>query len=270
LQPFVVNPPPLKRLGQHFLTDPAILSRIVDALEPGGQECVVEIGAGRGSLTEHLASRFRRVIAVEIDRMLIPILRERFADRSSVEMVEGNALLLSLSDLAGSRFKLVGNVPYYITTPLIFHALSRPRAELAVFLVQREVAERAAALPGSEGYGALSVNLQVLAEVEVLFSVPRGAFQPRPRVDSALLRLRPRASAIVPQNEEEAFQSFVQGAFARRRKQMKRVLRGLSSISAEESGDVLLNAGIDPEARPESLTPREFHRLFVLLRKERS
>ncbi len=259
------NPPALKRLGQNFLSDPSILGRIADSLELTGRECVVEIGAGRGSLTAQLARRCRRLVAIEIDRALAPLLREKFAGSPHVEVVEGDALELSLADLAAGPYRLTGNVPYYITTPLMFHALTAPRPELACFLVQKEVAERAAAPPGDKTYGALSVNLQAFAAVELLFTVPPGAFVPKPKVDSAVLRLRPRPQPLVAAEDEKRFRIFVQAAFAQRRKQLRRILRSTHAVTAEKAERVIRSCELDPSIRPEMLRPEDFAALLAAL-----
>ena len=260
-------PPTLKRLGQHFLTDPRILERIVDALELSGSEAVVEIGPGRGSLTEHLARRAGRVVAIEIDRALAARLRDRYAGDSVVRIIEGDALAIPLATAAepDTAFVVVGNVPYYITTPLLFHALAPPRAARAVFLVQREVAERVAAAPGSRAYGALSVNVQAIATAEIAFRVPAGAFQPPPKVESAVLRLTPRASPAIAGGEEVEYRELVQGAFGQRRKQMRNVVRHLRGLTTEGAERALAAAGIDPAARAETLAPESFARLLRAL-----
>jgi 16S rRNA (adenine1518-N6/adenine1519-N6)-dimethyltransferase len=245
-----------KRLGQHFLTDPRILARIADALELTGAETVLEIGPGRGSLTEHLLKRAGRVVAVEVDRELVPLLRARFPD-APLTVVEADVLDVSLHDVAGGDFVLVGNVPYYITTPILFQALRRPRAARAVYLVQREVAERVIAPAGSEEYGALSANVQAVARPELLFRVPAGAFQPAPSVESAVLRITPRTDPVVAADEEENYRNFVQGAFGFRRKQMRRVLRTLANVDAPTAEAALAKAGVDPDARPETLTAEQ-------------
>ncbi|NUQ20484.1 MAG: ribosomal RNA small subunit methyltransferase A [Gemmatimonadaceae bacterium] len=247
-----------KRLGQHFLTDPRILARIADALELTGTETVVEIGPGRGALTEHLLDRAKRVVAVELDRDLVPYLREKFAGRA-LEVVEGDVLARPLAALAGGEeFALAGNVPYYITTPILFHALAPPRASRAVYLVQREVAERVVAPAGAEEYGALSVNVQALATPRLMFRVPAGAFSPPPKVESAVLRVDPRAHPAIDGSKEREFRELVQAAFGLRRKQMRRVVRTIGGTSAERADELLRAAAIDPEARPETLTVEQF------------
>ncbi|HET7457068.1 MAG TPA: 16S rRNA (adenine(1518)-N(6)/adenine(1519)-N(6))-dimethyltransferase RsmA [Gemmatimonadaceae bacterium] len=257
-------PPTLKRFGQHFLRDRQVLARIADALQLTGTETVVEIGPGRGALTDLLVDRAARLVAVEIDRALAAMLRERYAGRANVEIVEQDVLATELRTIAGTDdFVLVGNVPYYITTPILFHALERPRPSRAVYLVQLEVAERLIASPGSKIYGALSVNVQAVADVELVFRVPPGAFAPPPKVESAVVRVTSRAQPIVAPEDEARFRAFVQAAFGLRRKQLRRVLRTIGTLDAESAERVLATAGVDPDARPETLSPADFGRLVA-------
>ncbi len=255
-------PPVRKSLGQHFLNDRRILQRIVDALDIGPAETVVEIGPGRGSLTELLAARASRLVLIEYDRALAAMLRERFANIPHVVVIEADVLATNLADVAGEPYKLVGNVPYYITTPILFHALEPPRPTRAVYLVQREVAERLVAAPDSRTYGALSVNVQAVATPTQLFRVAPGAFQPPPKVDSAVVRIEPRADPVIQSPEEARFRQFVQAAFGMRRKQLKRVLRSVLALAPERAEAILHAAGIDPAARPETLSPEDFARLL--------
>jgi 16S rRNA (adenine1518-N6/adenine1519-N6)-dimethyltransferase len=257
-------PPARKRLGQHFLVDRRALERIADALELTGTETVLEIGPGRGALTDLLAQRAGRVVAIELDRELVPMLRERYADRPQVEIVEADVLDVSLGAIAGGPYVLAGNVPYYITTPILFHALERPRPERAVFLVQLEVAERIVSPPGSKTYGALSVNVQAVARADLVARVPRGAFRPAPSVDSAIVRVRPRSDPVIAAEREEKYHTFVQEVFSFRRKQMRRVLRNVFAVTQDEAERMLAEAGIDPEARPETLHAEAFARLLDL------
>jgi 16S rRNA (adenine1518-N6/adenine1519-N6)-dimethyltransferase len=254
-------PPPRKRLGQHFLHDTRALDAIVEALGPLDGRTVVEIGPGRGALTDRLVLRAGRVVAVEIDRDLVPRLRARYADRPHVEIVEADVLRVSLGALADGPFVLAGNVPYYITTPILFHALEAPRPERAVYLVQREVAERMAAAPGSKAYGALSVNLQALADVQLIRTVGPRSFTPPPAVESAIVTVTPRTAPVIAPALEAAFRTFVIGAFGLRRKQMVRVLRTLAGAPPEVAEARLVACGIDPQARPETLDPAAFARL---------
>ena len=278
-------PPTLKRLGQHFLSDPRILDRIADTLDLRADETVVEIGPGRGGLTDRLIPRAGRVVVIEIDRALAALLRERYAAEPKVEVIERDALAVHLADAArGSiglvgagdaigdtrptdvSYAVVGNVPYYITTPLLFHSLVRPRPSRAVFLIQREVAERIVAPAGSESYGALSANVQALARANIVFRVPPGAFQPPPKVDSAVIRIEALADPLVRPDEEPSFRTLVQGAFGLRRKQMRKVLRTLTGVDAPEAEAVLLVAGVEPDVRPETLGPEQFALILRALR----
>lgn len=256
-------PPVRKSLGQHFLNDRRILERIADALDLTADDTLLEIGPGRGSLTSVLVPRVRRLVLIEYDRALAAMLRERYASVPSVEIVEADVLTVDLGGVAGGPYKLVGNVPYYITTPILFHSLKIPRPSLAVYLVQREVADRIVAAPGTKEYGALSVNVQAVAKPKFLFRVAPGAFHPPPKVESAVVRIEPRPDPVVPPEREAAFQRFVIDAFGMRRKQMQRILRSLWGVSTEESDAILAGAGIDPAARPETLSCDEFARLLA-------
>jgi len=254
-----------KRFGQHFLRDNRVLGDIADALGDVSARTVVEIGPGRGALTDLLVQRAARVVAVEVDRDLVQHLRARYADRQNVEIVEGDVLDRPLAPLANGPFVLAGNVPYYITTPIIFHALALPRPDVAVYLVQKEVAERMAAPPGDKTYGALSVNLQAVVHVELLRRVPPGAFNPPPAVDSAVVRLEPRDTPDIEPEFEERFRRFVLAAFGLRRKQMVRVLRTVAHLDAEAAQAICADCGISPEARPETLAPADFARVVRAL-----
>jgi 16S rRNA (adenine1518-N6/adenine1519-N6)-dimethyltransferase len=255
----------LKKYGQHFLTDERILEGIVDALAPSAADTVVEVGPGRGSLTDILVERSGRLIAVEIDRALAEQLGEKYRDRPNVEIVQGDVLDTDLHALAGQDFLLIGNVPYYITTPIVFKALEPPIPRRSVFLVQREVADRMTAKEDTESYGALSVNVAAVANTEQVLSVPASSFKPPPKVESAVIRLTPRAAPLVSAESLPGFRTFVQAAFGQRRKQMQRALRTVRGMSAEDARSILERAGIDPAARPEVVSPESFARLFELL-----
>lgn len=256
-------PPPIRKsLGQHFLNDRRILERIADTLELHGTETVVEIGPGRGGLTDVLVPRAARLIAIEIDRALAALLRQRYANQPSVTIVEADVLTVNLGEIAGGPFRLVGNVPYYITTPILFHALERPRPERAVYLVQREVADRMTADPGSKEFGALSVNVQSVATPKILFRVAPGSFQPPPKVESAVVRIDPRPDPVIAPDEERDFRRFVQEVFGMRRKQLQRILRSVWNASPEAAGAAIAACGIEPSARPETLTPEQFAAVF--------
>ena len=264
------------RLGQHFLTDPELLGRIADALDPTPQDVVIEIGPGRGSLTRELLARGVRVIAIERDRRLAAELGTRNAERGTerLEVVRGDALKLGWHALLEARpavprsafrvprFKVIGNIPYSITSPLIERALTPPLPERIVFLVQREVAERVAAAPGGKTYGALSVGVQAVCRAELLFRVPAGAFRPPPKVESALLRLTPLAAPLIAPEDGPALRRFVTACFSRRRKQLRNVVMAAAGRPAAEVSAGLAMLGLDPAARPETLPPAEFIRLL--------
>jgi 16S rRNA (adenine1518-N6/adenine1519-N6)-dimethyltransferase len=259
------HPPVLKKYGQHFLSDERVLQGIVDALAPTLADTVVEIGPGRGSLTDILMERSGRLVAVEIDRALSEQLREKYQTRTNIEIVQADVLETDLHALAGSDFLLIGNVPYYITTPIVFKALDTPIPRRSVFLVQREVADRMTAKEDTESYGALSINVAVVANTEQVMSVPASAFKPPPKVESAVIRLTPRAAPLVAAESLPGFRTFVQAAFGQRRKQMQRALRTVRGMSAEEAKAVLVRAEIDPADRPEVVSPQAFARLYALL-----
>jgi 16S rRNA (adenine1518-N6/adenine1519-N6)-dimethyltransferase len=213
----------------------------------------------------------RHVIAVEKDRRLARECEVRNAecgvDRLTVVAgdalcVDWHALLTPHSALHTPHCKIIGNIPYAITSPLIDKALTPPRPARIVFLVQAEVADRVAAPPGSKPYGALSVGVQAVCRVEKLFLVRAGAFTPRPKVDSALLRLTPREHPIVPPDEAAAFRAFVTACFARRRKQLRNVLIAATGHSATQVAEGLEALALDPAARPETLSPEGFARLL--------
>ncbi len=265
-----------KRLGQHFLTDRNILQRIVDALEPAPDDVVVEIGAGKGSLTVALAPRVAKVVAVEKDRRLARDCGLRIAECGlvNVTVVVGDALKLSWHALVETppanpqlpirnpQFKVIGNIPYAITSPLIDKALTPPLPARIVLLVQAEVADRIAASPGSKTYGALSVGVQAVCRVERLFTVRAGAFTPPPKVQSALVRLTPLAQPLVAPEEIAAFRAFVTACFTRRRKQLRNVAMAVTGRSAAVVVAGLAALELDPMVRPETLAPHVFVRLL--------
>jgi len=257
-------PPVRKSLGQHFLTDRKVLERIADAAELAPTDTLVEIGPGRGALTDLLVDRVGKLVAIEYDRALAAKLQERYAERKHVEIVQADVLTIRLADVAGEKFKLIGNVPYYITTPILFHALERPRPELAVYLVQREVAERLTAAPGGGEFGALTVNVGAVADAELLFTVPASAFRPPPKVESAVVRVTPKRTPLLAPEQEAGFRAFVQAVFSMRRKQLQRILRSAWNLDQAGADQRLSAAGINPTARPETLSVEDFARLFAV------
>jgi 16S rRNA (adenine1518-N6/adenine1519-N6)-dimethyltransferase len=251
-----------KRYGQHFLSDRNILQRIVRLAGITAEDTVVEIGPGAGALTRELASAARRVIAIEIDSDLIPKLRETAP--ANVEIVEADALQTNFAHLAGTRFHLVGNLPYNISTPLLKQFISA-RGEILdiTIMLQKEVAERLRAKPGTKDYGPLSVLIQHYATPIWGFTVPPGAFTPRPKVDSAVIRLEWKPG--IPDSQD--FTDFVHRAFgSRRKKLLNNLLTICPTRSRDEISAVLQAAGLSPDARAETLTVDQFLRVYNQLR----
>lgn len=251
-----------KALGQHFLHDPRILGRIADAIAIAPGDPVIEIGPGRGALTAELLSRGAAVTAIEKDRDLLAGLTRRFPE---LRLAHGDALDLEWAPLAGvgpGHLKVIGNIPYNLTSPLIDKALAPPRPRVVVFLVQKEVADRVAAQPGTAAYGALTVGVQAVARVERLFVVPAGAFQPPPKVDSALLRLSPLEVPLVTDAEVAGFRRLVTMLFAARRKQLQRGLRQVTGWRSEAVDALLTGLSVDRTRRPETLSVAEFLAIY--------
>ncbi len=249
---------PRKRFGQHFLHDQGVLQRIVAAVDPRPGQHLVEIGPGPGALTAHLIQRISPIDAVEIDRDLAATLRARWP--GELRLHEGDALEFDFTRLAaerGGKLRLVGNLPYNISTPLLFHFLAHRQCitDLTVML-QKEVIDRMAAAPDTDDYGRLTVMLAPWLAIEKLFDVGPGAFRPPPRVWSAVARLTvlPEPRFAVP----AAFGVVVARAFSQRRKTLRNSLRGLIDAPA------MLEAGLDPAARPETLSAEQFARLAAL------
>ena len=244
-------PRPKKRLGQHFLTDRHYLDRIVAEIDPRPGEAMVEIGPGPGALTERLAQAVRPLHVVEIDRELAEALRGRFAPEEVV-VHEGDALEFDFGALPGD-LRVVGNLPYNVSTPLLFHvAAFAPRIRDCVFMLQKEVVERMVALPGTADYGRLTVMLQYRFDMALAFRVPPGAFTPPPKVDSAIVRMRPLGEGRRVARDEALFERIVAAAFSQRRKMLRSAVRALVDAQAFEK------AGIDPQRRGETLSVAEF------------
>jgi 16S rRNA (adenine1518-N6/adenine1519-N6)-dimethyltransferase len=245
---------PRKRFGQHFLHDPAIIGRILAALDARPGETWVEIGPGRGALTFPLLERLGTLHAVEIDRDLIPPLRERGAALGALHVHEADALRFDYCAIGdGADLRLVGNLPYNISTPLLFHVLDQSACIRDMhFMLQREVVERMAATPGTKRYGRLTVMLAARCRVEPLFRVAAGAFQPPPRVESAYVRLTPWPQRPFPPRYDAAYARVVAHAFSKRRKTLRNALAGVVPAA------LIAASGIDPGARPETLSPAQY------------
>lgn len=252
-----------KSLGQNFIFDDQILGRIVDALHLQPDDEVLEIGPGLGSLTRHLAGRAGRVVTVEIDDRLIPLLLGELREEENVEVVQADILDVDPGRHFSGRFKAVGNVPYYITGAILRHLLSAARSpSVTVLTIQKEVAERIIAQPGD--MSLLSVTVQFYTQVEKLFVIKAGAFWPKPEVDSAVVRLRQRPSALIPQEEQTAFFSLVRVGFSQKRKQLQKNLRALGLPRAKLK-DAFARAGIEGRRRAQSLSLEEWRALHNAL-----
>lgn len=263
-----------KSLGQHFLVDERVLDKIIDASDLDASTGVLEIGPGMGALTERLADRAGRVLAVEIDGRLIPILKELFADRPQVTVVHGDALKVDLKELmvrhlgSARRYSVVANLPYYATSPILMRLLEeRLPLDRIVVMIQKEVADRIMAEPGTKEYGSLSVAVRYFADVFWVCSVPRNCFVPRPQVDSAVISLRIRREPLVSVRNEDLFFRVVRAGFFQRRKTLANALSAafFGGKGKADLGNLLKEMGIDPNRRGETLTLEEFARLSDVL-----
>ena len=250
-----------KRFGQHFLHDTNVIERILRHLNPQPGQHLIEIGPGLGALTEPLLLRCHRLDVVEIDRDVIPLLRDRCAGRGDLEIHQADALRFDYAALAtdGAPIRLVGNLPYNISTPLLFHLLgSADQVQDMHFMLQKEVVDRLTAAPGSDDYGRLTVTVAARARAEALFDVGPGAFKPPPRVVSAVVRITPRPPAFHI-DDLAAFDRVVAAAFNQRRKTLSNALRSVMD------SETIRKAGIDPGIRAERLAPADFAALSAML-----
>ncbi len=250
-----MKPHAKKRFGQHFLHDPGTIDRIVRAIAPVPGQRLVEIGPGRGAITLPLLQAAGHLEVVEIDRDVLPLLQERCRDAGELKIHVADALEFDFSALRGDgpRLRLVGNLPYNVSTPLLFHFIRHLDAiEDMHFMLQREVVTRMAAAPGSGDYGRLTVMLAPAVRVERLFDIGTGAFSPPPKVVSTFFTLRPHRTAPFVLDNHAAYARIVAAAFSQRRKTLRNSLSGL--LSAEE----IAAAGIDPGARAETVSPEGF------------
>lgn len=263
---------PRRRFGQHFLINQQALERILEAAALSSADSVLEIGAGLGTLTVALAERAGWATAVEVDAALIPPLRASVGRRPNVRIVHGDILQLELGTLFadGRSRKVVANLPYNIASPLIVRLLEAPLGlSRLVLTVQREVAERLAAPPGTKDYGALSVAVQYRAEVVVLGWIPPTAFYPPPEVESAIVRMDVRPEPAVAVEDERAFFAVVRASFGRRRKMLRNALVALG-IEPPEAEASCRAAGIDPRRRGETLSLPEFAALTAAVQRNRA
>ena len=257
-----------KSLGQNFITDPGVIDSIIEGAEIGPDDLVIEIGPGIGVLTAAAAKAAAKVVAIEIDSRLIPILKETLAEYDNIQIVNKDILKTDLNDIIDEQMKaeafagsvrIIGNLPYYITTPIIMQIFeSGVRADSVTVMMQKEVADRIEAGPGSKTYGAISVCVQYYCDVEKVAKVPKEVFIPRPKVDSAVLNFRIRKEKPAKLADEKVFFACIKAGFGKRRKTLLNSLTGICGLDKEAVGEVLSEAGIDPSRRAETLGIEEF------------
>ncbi len=260
-----------KGLGQNFLIDRNIIDKIVEAAGVTNEDTVLEIGAGIGALTCALAAKAAKVVVIEIDKNLLPILEETLAGCNNVEISWGNALKINFDQLIfektkgmnyleGKTYKIVANLPYYITTPLIIHALEKHvNIDSMVFMMQKEVAERITASPGRKDYGVLTISVNYYSEPQLLMRVPNTVFIPQPEVESAVIRLKPREKPPATVEDKETFFRVVRAAFGQRRKTLANTLsEAAKGLSKSRITQLLSDLGVDSNRRGETLSFKEF------------
>ena len=256
---------PKRSLGQNFLVDPNLQRAIVRALDIQATDEVLEIGPGTGALTRHLVGLPRRLVLVELDRELADRFAEELDGRPDVTLVQGDILDTDVAALAEdiSALKVIGNIPYNRTSPIVFRLLERPRPAEILIMVQKEVGERMLAAPGSRTFGAMSVGIRMVARVERVLRVRRTAFRPVPRVDSVVVRIRPFHPPRISAAREMSVRVLTRAAFQRRRKQFQRILRDDPAfrLSRRAVAEVEARSGLDLTRRPETFPPEDFVRL---------
>ncbi len=256
-----------KRFGQNFLHDATVLQRIVSAIDPRPGQTLVEIGPGPGALTRQILTLTKQLTVVELDRDLIPLLQQNCAGLGTLEIHSADALKFDFCTLKQpeKRIRLFGNLPYNISTPLLFHLFKQlPCIQDMYFMLQKELVERIIATPGSKTYGRLSVMVQFHCQVEMLFTVGPEAFRPAPKIDSAIIRLIPHPEPPVEVTDPAAFSQLVTQAFSQRRKTLRNTLKKM--LSAEQ----ISSSGIDPAIRAEQLSLQEFALLANLIGSSKS
>lgn len=244
-----------KRFGQHFLTDPGVIDAIIRAIAPQADDVVVEIGPGPGAITSPLAKRAAHLHAIELDRDLASRLKTKFVDNDRVTIHQADALDFDFLSL-GTSLRIVGNLPYNISTPLLFHLLEQRAAIRDMhFMLQKEVVDRMAAAPGSKAYGRLTIMLGCYFEIEALFDVDRLAFEPPPTVTSAVVRLRPLPDEAVELQDSARLSKILATAFSQRRKTLRNALKSVAEVHDLEE------IGIDASLRPENVAIADWVRL---------
>ncbi len=261
---------PKKRLGQHFLVDRNILRKVVQAAGVGKEDVILEVGPGLGMMTLALARSVKRVIAVEIDARLAEVLRDKLADFPNVTVVRSDILKVDFEDFLGKErqpVKVVANLPYQISTPLLFRFIEAKEVfSTFTLMLQREVAERMVAPAGGKDYGPLSVFVQLFLDVSIRFLIKPSAFSPAPKVESAVVHMAWKEKPMIEKEEEEWFRRVVKASFGYRRKTLLNALKHSELALQESTASRMEKAGIDPRRRPETLTIAEYIRLAEALR----
>jgi 16S rRNA (adenine1518-N6/adenine1519-N6)-dimethyltransferase len=257
---------PLKKYGQHFLTSPSIVQKIIEAASLNCKDAVLEIGPGRGVLTGLLAGQAGSVLAVEVDGRLAGDLAREYSSVKNLEILNRDFLKLDLPKILDDRgiekFKVVANLPYYITTPILERLFAiKERIESIVVMIQREMADRMAARPGND-FGSFSVFVQYHAGVEKLFEVPPSSFYPPPKVTSTVIRLTPHGLPPVKVKDEDAFFKFVQKSFSQRRKMLRAVFRQAFGLDETGLAQLAAQSGVDLSRRPQTVSLPEFATLY--------
>ncbi|MBW2631360.1 MAG: ribosomal RNA small subunit methyltransferase A [Deltaproteobacteria bacterium] len=257
---------PVKRLGQSFLVDNNITSRIVDASKIGGDDTVVEIGAGLGAMTSMIAERAKKVIALEIDPKLVNVLNEELKEISNIEIIHKDVLRYDFSSPLGGneKIKVIGNIPYNVSSQILFRLIEfRDHISSATLMFQKEVADRIAAAAGTKEYGILSVIIPMYAVLSTIMTVPSACFHPKPKVDSSVLKMDMRKRSLFELSDHDIFLKTVKAAFSKRRKTLANNLKGMDTVCSREMNvsSLLVEAGIDGRRRGETLTVEEFGRL---------
>ena len=262
-----------KSLGQNFLIDDNVIDKIIDGARVKEGDKVIEVGPGIGTLTREMAKRAEKVVAVEIDKNLIPILKETLADFDNTEVVNEDILKVDINKLvdeklSGGPVKLIANLPYYITTPIVMKFLEEdiPVTDIVV-MVQKEVADRMNAVPSTKDYGALSVAVQYYCDTEIVAKAPRHMFIPQPKVDSTVIGLHIREERKYKADNEQLFFKTVKAAFGQRRKTLLNSLSSMGVLDKAKIKEVLAEAGIDEKRRGETLSIEEFAHLSNIINK---
>jgi len=261
---------PKKRLGQHFLVDPNILDKVIRTAQVGKEDVILEVGPGLGGMTLALAHDAKKVIAIEVDTKIVAILKEKVAGHRNIEVMESDILKVDFKQffgMEGHPIKVVANLPYQISTPLLFRFIESKEAfSTFTLMLQKEVAERIVAPPGRKEYGPLSIFVQLFLDVSIRFHIKPSAFFPPPRVESAVVHMVWKEKPMIETNDEEWFKRVVRACFGHRRKTLMNALRHSELSIPESIGLRMEKIGIDPRRRPETLTIQDFASLAEALR----